>query len=73
MTSSTRIAVICSIIVGLPALFASTTFGQTSGGERALQSAIAGQMAQGPSAEGAYVVDLSSGHVVFSDRPGLPA
>jgi D-alanyl-D-alanine carboxypeptidase/D-alanyl-D-alanine-endopeptidase (penicillin-binding protein 4) len=29
-------------------------------------------MAQGPRAEGAYVVDLTSGHVVFSDRGGVP-
>jgi D-alanyl-D-alanine carboxypeptidase/D-alanyl-D-alanine-endopeptidase (penicillin-binding protein 4) len=69
--SSNRVAVICSIIVGLPALFTSTAFGQASGGERALQSAIAAQMAQGPQAEGAYVVDLINGHVVFSDRSGI--
>jgi serine-type D-Ala-D-Ala carboxypeptidase/endopeptidase (penicillin-binding protein 4) len=72
VSSSKRIAIIVSLAVALPALLASTAFGQAAGGERALQSAIAAQMAQGPSAEGAYVVDLSNGHTVFSDRAGTP-
>jgi D-alanyl-D-alanine carboxypeptidase/D-alanyl-D-alanine-endopeptidase (penicillin-binding protein 4) len=36
--------------------------------EEQLRSALAAQMAQGPAAAGAYVVDLSDGHVVFDDR-----
>ena len=36
--------------------------------EDALRSALAAQMAQGPAASGAYVVDLTDGHVVFDDR-----
>jgi serine-type D-Ala-D-Ala carboxypeptidase/endopeptidase (penicillin-binding protein 4) len=72
MSSSTRIAVIVSIVLGLPALLASTAFAQATGGEQALRSALAAQMAQGPRAEGAYVVDLSNGHVVFADRAGTP-
>jgi serine-type D-Ala-D-Ala carboxypeptidase/endopeptidase (penicillin-binding protein 4) len=72
MSSSTRIAVIVSIVLGLPALLGSTALARAAGGEQALRSALAAQMAQGPRAEGAYVVDLSNGHVVFSDRAGIP-
>ena len=36
--------------------------------EDALRSALAAQMAQGPAASGAYVVDLTDGHVVVDDR-----
>jgi serine-type D-Ala-D-Ala carboxypeptidase/endopeptidase (penicillin-binding protein 4) len=36
--------------------------------EEQLRSTLAAQMAQGPAAAGAYVVDLSNGHVVFDDR-----
>src|SRR5271156_3520502 len=72
MSSSARIAVIVGIVLGVPALLASTALGQALHTEPALRSAIATQMAQGPSEEGAVVVDLSNGHVVFSDRPGVP-
>jgi hypothetical protein len=68
MSLSTRIAgVISAILVG-SALFASTTLGHTLHTEPELRAAIAAQMAQGPPTEGAYVVDLGDGHVVFSDR-----
>jgi D-alanyl-D-alanine carboxypeptidase/D-alanyl-D-alanine-endopeptidase (penicillin-binding protein 4) len=36
--------------------------------EEQLRSTLAAQMAQGPAAAGAYVVDVSDGHVVFDDR-----
>ena len=72
MSRSTRIAVIVSIVIGIPALLASTALGRAGGGEAALRSALGAQMAQGPRDEGAYVVDLKTGHVVFSDRGGLP-
>ena len=36
--------------------------------EDQLRAAIAAQMAQGPPAAGAYVVDLTDGHVVLDDR-----
>jgi D-alanyl-D-alanine carboxypeptidase/D-alanyl-D-alanine-endopeptidase (penicillin-binding protein 4) len=71
MSRSSRIAVIASIAVAGPALLASTALA-SSRGEGALRSALAAQMAKGPGNEGAYVVDLSSGHVVFSDHGGVP-
>jgi len=36
--------------------------------ETQLQATLAAQMAKGPAAAGAYVVDLSDGHVVLDDR-----
>ena len=36
--------------------------------EDQLRAALAAQMAQGPAASGAYVVDLADGHVVFEHR-----
>src|SRR5215213_1605518 len=36
--------------------------------EEQLRAALAAQMAQGPAAAGAYVVDLGDGHVVFDER-----
>ncbi|HEX5193903.1 MAG TPA: D-alanyl-D-alanine carboxypeptidase [Solirubrobacteraceae bacterium] len=62
---------VVGIVVAIPALLASTALGRT-GGEAALRSALAAQMAQGPRDEGAYVVDLGTGHVVFSDRRAMP-
>lgn len=64
---STRVAVAIGIVVVIPALLASTALGR-SAGEAGLRSALAAQMAQGPRDEGAYVVDLDTGHVVFADR-----
>ena len=70
MSLSIRIAVIVSSVLGLLALLASTAVGQALHNEPALRSAIAAQMAQGPQNEAASVVDLGSGHVMFSDRAG---
>jgi serine-type D-Ala-D-Ala carboxypeptidase/endopeptidase (penicillin-binding protein 4) len=67
---STRIAVLVSIVLGVPLLVASIALGQALHNEPALRSAIAAQMAQGPQNEAALVVDLGNGHVVFSDRAG---
>ncbi len=70
MALSTRIAVIVGIVLGMPALLATTALGQALHTEPALRSAIAAQMAQGPRNEAALVVDLGNGHVAFSDRAG---
>jgi D-alanyl-D-alanine carboxypeptidase/D-alanyl-D-alanine-endopeptidase (penicillin-binding protein 4) len=52
------------------AIAAAFTFAApvASAQEAQLRSTLAAQMAQGPPAAGAYVVDLSDGHVVFDDR-----
>jgi serine-type D-Ala-D-Ala carboxypeptidase/endopeptidase (penicillin-binding protein 4) len=68
MSSRSRLAVIVSIALGVPALAASTALGQALHDEPALRSAIAAQMAQGPRHEGALVVDLGNGHTVFADH-----
>ncbi|WP_156027699.1 D-alanyl-D-alanine carboxypeptidase/D-alanyl-D-alanine-endopeptidase [Candidatus Solirubrobacter pratensis] len=52
------------------ALSAPIASAQQPGGETQLRSTLAAQMAQGPAAAGAYVVDLTDGHVVFDDRSG---
>jgi serine-type D-Ala-D-Ala carboxypeptidase/endopeptidase (penicillin-binding protein 4) len=59
----------CAIAAALtlPAAVASA---QTPSPEDQLRATLAGQMAQGPAAAGAYVVDLTDGHVVFDDRSG---
>jgi D-alanyl-D-alanine carboxypeptidase/D-alanyl-D-alanine-endopeptidase (penicillin-binding protein 4) len=72
MSLSVRVAVLASVIVSFPALVAPVALAQGAVGEQALRSTIAAQMAQGPQAEGAYVIDLNDGHVVFSDRPRVP-
>src|SRR5918999_2098619 len=41
---------------------------QEPSAEAQLRSTLAAQMAQGPAAAGAYVVDLTDGRVVFDDR-----
>ena len=50
------------------AVLAPIAAAQQPGPDERLRSTIAAQMAQGPEAAGAYVVDLSDGHVVFDDR-----
>jgi serine-type D-Ala-D-Ala carboxypeptidase/endopeptidase (penicillin-binding protein 4) len=50
--------------------FAPAAVAQGAATEQELQAEIAAQMAQGPAAAGAYVVDLSDGHVVYDDRGG---
>jgi D-alanyl-D-alanine carboxypeptidase/D-alanyl-D-alanine-endopeptidase (penicillin-binding protein 4) len=52
------------------ALLAPAAPAQAPGAEAQLRSALAVQMAHGPAAAGAYVVDLADGHVVFDDRGG---
>ena len=49
-------------------LAAPAVFAQAPGAEDQLRATIAAQMAQGPAASGARVVDLTDGHVVFDDR-----
>lgn len=56
-------ATVVTLALGVPVAAA-----QERSPEAQLRSALAAQMAQGPSAAGAYVVDLSDGHVVFDDR-----
>jgi D-alanyl-D-alanine carboxypeptidase/D-alanyl-D-alanine-endopeptidase (penicillin-binding protein 4) len=68
MSLSTRIAVIIGLALAVPALLLSTALAQALHSEAELRSAIAAQMAQGPPREGALVVDLESGHVVFSEN-----
>jgi len=55
--------IVCAIVAAL-AVLAPVASAQ----EDQLRAAIAAQMAQGPAASGAYVVDLTDGHVVFDDR-----
>jgi len=43
-----------------------TARGQSA--EDGLRQTLTAQMAQGPAAAGAYVVDLTDGHVVIDDR-----
>ena len=60
-------AAVCAIAAAL-AFAAPAASGQAPATEAQLRSTIAAQMAQGPAAAGAYVVDLSDGHVVVDDR-----
>jgi serine-type D-Ala-D-Ala carboxypeptidase/endopeptidase (penicillin-binding protein 4) len=64
-TSSVAIATIAGALWFAPAALAQ---GATT--EPELRAALAAQVSQGPAATGAYVVDLSDGHVVFDDRAG---
>jgi D-alanyl-D-alanine carboxypeptidase/D-alanyl-D-alanine-endopeptidase (penicillin-binding protein 4) len=59
---------IACAIAAAPALLAPIASAQAPGTEEQLRSTIAAQMAQGPPAAGAYVVDLTDGHVVLDDR-----
>jgi serine-type D-Ala-D-Ala carboxypeptidase/endopeptidase (penicillin-binding protein 4) len=61
------VGIACAIAAG-PALLAPIASAQAPGTEEELRSTIAAQMAQGPPAAGAYVVDLTDGHVVLDDR-----
>jgi D-alanyl-D-alanine carboxypeptidase/D-alanyl-D-alanine-endopeptidase (penicillin-binding protein 4) len=64
---SATVWIACAVAaaVALPATVASA---QEPASESQLRSTIAAQMAQAPAAAGAYVVDLTDGHVVFDDR-----
>jgi D-alanyl-D-alanine carboxypeptidase/D-alanyl-D-alanine-endopeptidase (penicillin-binding protein 4) len=57
----------CGIAAAL-ALLAPIASAQQPTREEQLRSTLAAQMKQGPAASGAYVVDLTDGHVVFDDR-----
>jgi serine-type D-Ala-D-Ala carboxypeptidase/endopeptidase (penicillin-binding protein 4) len=50
------------------ALMVAAPIASAQAPEDQLRSTLAAQMAQGPTAAGAYVVDLTDGHVVFDDR-----
>jgi serine-type D-Ala-D-Ala carboxypeptidase/endopeptidase (penicillin-binding protein 4) len=62
-TSFVTIATVAGALALAPAALAQ---GATT--EPELSAAIAEQVSQGPAATGAYVVDLSDGHVVFDSR-----
>lgn len=54
--------------VGAAALAAPASAATAPTPEQQLRATLVAQMAKGPAAAGAYVVDLSDGHVVFDDR-----
>jgi D-alanyl-D-alanine carboxypeptidase/D-alanyl-D-alanine-endopeptidase (penicillin-binding protein 4) len=60
-TATVWIACATAAALSLPAPIASAQ-------EQQLRETLAAYMAQGPAAAGAYVVDLTDGHVVFDDR-----
>jgi D-alanyl-D-alanine carboxypeptidase/D-alanyl-D-alanine-endopeptidase (penicillin-binding protein 4) len=59
--------IVCGIAAAM-ALVAPAAAAQGPTAEDQLRSTIAAQMAQGPPAAGALVVDLTDGHVMFDDR-----
>src|SRR5919108_1837936 len=62
-TRSIQAGAVVAALLALPAgAFAQGT------PEEQLRATFAAQMAQAPAASGAYVVDLTDGHVVFDDR-----
>lgn len=65
-----RRMIACAAGAAVTVAFAAPAASAQSGSEDELRATIAAQMAQGPTAAGAYVVDLSDGHVVFDDRGG---
>jgi serine-type D-Ala-D-Ala carboxypeptidase/endopeptidase (penicillin-binding protein 4) len=64
---SAKVWIACAVPAAL-ALLAPIASAQAPSSEAQLRSTLAAQMAQGPAAAGAYVVDLTDGHVVFDDR-----
>jgi serine-type D-Ala-D-Ala carboxypeptidase/endopeptidase (penicillin-binding protein 4) len=62
-----KATLVCTVAAAL-LLAAPASSAQAPATEDELRATIAAQVAQGPSASGAYVVDLSDGHVVFQDR-----
>jgi D-alanyl-D-alanine carboxypeptidase/D-alanyl-D-alanine-endopeptidase (penicillin-binding protein 4) len=61
-----KVAIACAASV--PTFAGLAARAQQSGPEDELRATIAAQMAQGPATAGAYVVDLTDGHVVFDER-----
>ena len=66
--AQTATACIACAIAAALALLAPIASAQQPTREEQLHSTLAQQMANGPAAAGAYVVDLTDGHVVFDDR-----
>jgi len=64
---TSKVWIACAIWAA-QALLAPTASAQQPSREEQLRSTLAAQMAQGPATAGAYVVDLTDGHVVFDDR-----
>ena len=65
---SATIRIACASAAALALLAPVASAQEPSPEEQQLRSTLAAQMAQGPAAAGAYVVDLTDGHVVFDDR-----
>jgi D-alanyl-D-alanine carboxypeptidase/D-alanyl-D-alanine-endopeptidase (penicillin-binding protein 4) len=64
-----------SCLAGLAALTASLALASSAAAadpEAALRATLAEQMAAGPEAEGALVVDVADGRIVFEDRADAP-
>jgi D-alanyl-D-alanine carboxypeptidase/D-alanyl-D-alanine-endopeptidase (penicillin-binding protein 4) len=66
------IAATAGALVAAAAFAPALAGAQATGTEDALRAVFAGEMAKGPAASGAYVVDLGDGHVVFDDRGAIP-
>ena len=62
-----KVTIASAVATGL-LLLAPAASAQAPATDDQLRATIAAQMAQGPAASGAYVVDLSDGRVVFDDR-----
>jgi serine-type D-Ala-D-Ala carboxypeptidase/endopeptidase (penicillin-binding protein 4) len=70
MGSRPRLAAILAVVLAVSGLTATAAVGRPLRTQSALRAAIAAQMAKGPRHEGALVVDLGNGHVMFSHRAG---
>lgn len=66
------IAVTAGALAAAATLAPALASAQATDTEDGLRAVLAAEMAQGPAAAGAYVVDLSDGHVVFDDRGDVP-
>lgn len=58
--------------MGIAATFAQSAIAAPFTNFKSLRADLSAQMAKGPQREGAYVVDLSTGHVVFSRNARTP-
>jgi serine-type D-Ala-D-Ala carboxypeptidase/endopeptidase (penicillin-binding protein 4) len=70
MTACSAISSVAIATIAGALWFAPAALAQGATTEPELRAALAAQVSQGPAATGAYVVDLSDGHVVFDDRAG---
>jgi serine-type D-Ala-D-Ala carboxypeptidase/endopeptidase (penicillin-binding protein 4) len=57
-------------LLAVAAVAAPSALAQGAGTEQELRAALAAQMAQGPAAAGAHIVDVTDGRVLFDDRGG---